>query len=371
MKTILHIIDTTGPGGAETVFIQLATGLPSYRYRSVVSIKGKGWVNDELVKRGVRPVMLDPKGSFNWRYLFALVRLIRKEHVDLIHSHLLGSNVYGALAGLITGTPVIATFHGEVDIGENERFKILKFLIIKAGASSIVAVTDSLREDISERTALGRSNIDVIYNGIDTRLFQKSPDNTLRDRFGWGTEDIIVGSLGNIRPAKGYDILLRAASLLNSEESRYRFVIAGQGEGELFDELMDLQKALGLEDRVKFMGFIDDAGGFLSNLDIFLSSSVSEGLPLSAIQAMVSRLPIVATRCGGYEGLINHMENGWLVDVGDPNALAQAIDTVAPNRELRDKLGGNAYKRANETFDIHIMFDNYLKLYERIIHSGS
>jgi hypothetical protein len=111
MKTVLHVIDTTGPGGAETVFIDLATRLPKDRYRPVVLIRGKGWVYEELRRRGVEPVILDARGSFNWRFLLALYRLIRRERVDLVQSHLLGSNVYCALAGWLARVPVVLSGH--------------------------------------------------------------------------------------------------------------------------------------------------------------------------------------------------------------------------------------------------------------------
>ena len=91
---------------------------------------------------------MDASGSFNWRYLQGLAALIRRENVDLIQSHLLGSNVYCSLAGLLTRKPVVATFHGAVDIGENERLKGLKFGAINLGARCIIAVSDSLRENI-------------------------------------------------------------------------------------------------------------------------------------------------------------------------------------------------------------------------------
>lgn len=370
MKTILHIIDTTGPGGAETVFLDLISGLPADQYRSVVSIRGKGWVYDELTRRGVKPVLLDAKGSFNWRYLRALCELIQHERVDLVQSHLLGSNVYSALAGLITHTPVITTFHGSVDIGENERFKWLKFGAIRAGASGVIAVTDSLRDDITARTPLDVEKITVIYNGIDTARYQLPPANTLRSHFGWCDSDIVIGSLGNIRPAKGYDILLKAANLLKGSTQRYRFVIAGQGKGKLYDDMLVLREELGLENSVQFLGFIDDAAAFLSNIDLFLSSSISEGLPLSAIQAMVANLPVIATRCGGYEGLITHQENGWLVEVGDPHAIAKAIEAVAPDHELRSRLAENAKKHAIDTFDIQVMLKAYRQLYELNINAG-
>lgn len=367
MKTILHVIDTTGPGGAETVFIDLATRLPEDKYRSVVVIRGKGWVYEELCRRGLEPVLLDAKGSFNWRFLYRLYQLIHKERVDLIQSHLLGSNVYCSLAGLLTRTPVVATFHGSVDIGEQERFKRLKSGVINAGVRSIIAVTDSLRDDIVSRTRLDQHKIRVIYNGIDTAHFQRPRSSALREKYGWSDDDIIIGSLGNIRPAKGYDILLQAAALLNEKPGSYRFVIAGQGKGRLYEELLALRKQLGLEERVRFLGFIDDAAAFLAGLDLFLSTSISEGLPLSAIQAMVAKLPLIATRCGGYEGLVSDRENGWLVEVGNPRAIADAIEQVAGDPGLRARLAENAGQHALATFDIGIMLQAYEQLYEQLL----
>ena len=226
-------------------------------------------------------------------------------------------------------------------------------------------MTDSLRDDIIGRTQLNPDKIRVIYNGIDTAHFQRSRSSALRRKYDWSDDDIIIGSLGNIRPAKGYDILLQAAALLKKSSGSYRFVVAGQGKGRLYEELLTLRKQLGLEERVKFLGFIDDAADFLAGLDLFLSTSISEGLPLSAIQAMVAKLPLIATRCGGYEGLVRDRENGWLVEVGNPQAIADAIEIVAADPGMQKKLSENARKYAIETFDIQVMLKAYEQVYSR------
>lgn len=348
------------------MFIDLATRLPKGKYRAVVVIRGKGWVYEELCRQGIKPLLLEAKGSFNWRYLNALCNLIRHERVDLIQSHLLGSNLYCSLAGLLTRTPVVATFHGSVDIGAGERLKGLKFAAINAGASCIVAVTDSLRDDIVARTLLKVTKIRVIYNGVDTAVFQRPHSSKLREKYGWGENEFLIGSLGNIRVAKGYDTLLRAAAILEQGSRSCRFVIAGQGKGALYEQLLAFRKELGLEGRVKFLGYIDDAADFLSNLDLFLSSSISEGLPLSAIQAMVARLPILATRCGGYEQLVTDQKNGRLVEVGNPGAIADAIDLLAADPDLRDMLAENARKHAVETYDVGVMLKAYEEIYQNL-----
>ena len=371
MTSLLHVIDTTGPGGAETVFIDLATRLPKDRYRPVVVIRGKGWVYEELQRRGIEPVILDAKGSFNWRFLLALYRLIRRERVDLVQSHLLGSNVYCALAGWLARVPVAATFHGSVDIVEQERLKGMKFAAINLGAHAIIAVTDSLRDDLLERTPLRSDRLQVIYNGIDTARFQQPKSDRLRRKFGWPDTVRVIGSLGNIRPAKGYDILLQTAAQLGRQSDPYRFLIAGQGNGPRYDELLALRSELGLEEVVRFLGFQDDAAEFLANLDLFLSSSISEGLPLSAIQAMVAGVPLVATRVGGYVGLVDDRVTGWLVEPGNSQTLAAGIETVAGDAALRARLAKHARQYAIETFDISVMLGTYQDLYEQLISDVS
>ena len=101
----------------------------------------------------------------------------------------------------------------------------------------------------------------------------------------------------------------------------------------------------------------------MASIDIFLSSSISEGLPLSAIQAMVAELPMVATRCGGYEDLITDQENGVLVDVGSPHAIADGIEMLTADTALRKTISQNARKHAILTFDIQVMLDAYEQVY--------
>ncbi len=368
VKTILHIIDTTGPGGAETVFIDLATHLPKGRFRSVVVIRGEGWVYDELVRRGVKPTLLDCKGSFNWRYLLKLSQLIKREKVDLIQSHLLGSNVYASLTGLICRIPVVSTFHGTVDLGVNERFKSLKIGAINLGANHVIAVSKDLQNDILNRTKLSKKKTQVIYNGIKTSNFYRPRSHSLRQRFGWGQDDFVIGCLGNIRPAKGYEILFKAALLLEDDGKRYRFVIAGQADkAGLYESLLSLRQSLGLEQKVQFLGFQEDAAEFLSNLDLFLSTSITEGLPLSAIQAMAAKVPLLATRCGGYKELVADRENGWLVDIDDPKAVADAIQMLASSPQVLATIARKGQKHVQETFDQRIMLKCYQAVYEGLV----
>lgn len=365
MKNILHVIDTTGPGGAETVFLDLIAGLPESEFKSFVHIRGKGWVYDQLCGLGIEPILLDAKGSFNWRYLIKLLDVIKGNKIDLIQSHLLGSNIYCSLAGMLSGTPVVATFHGAVDIGESERFKTLKFGIINRGACDVVAVSNNLREDMIARTPIKPELLSVIYNGIVTANFQHRPSSRIRDLYNWSDDKIIVGSLGNIRSAKGYAVLLKAAAVVKEKQLPIRFVIAGQGGNGLHDDLLKLRSDLELEETVYFLGFNDDPAEFLSNLDIFLLSSLSEGFSISTIQAMASQLPVVVTKSGGPEEIVTQRENGILVECNNPQAIADALQELVNDKSLAEKLSCNARSHAIETFDIHKMLNHYMAIYKK------
>ena len=364
-KTILHTIDTTGPGGAETVFIDLATRLSPKHYRPVVAIRGKGWVHDELKRRGVSPVVIDAKGSFNYTYLKNLVSLIKREKVDIIQSHLLGANVYCSMAGLLSRVPVVATFHGKVDIGDKERFKKLKFSVINRGASCVVAVADSLRESIIERMHLQSPKIKTIYNGIETSAFMRAKADVVRRKYGWSDDVVIVGLLGNIRPAKGYDVLLQVAHLSKKNDAKFRFVIAGDASKKsvTLNQLLELREALGLNEIVRFFGFVDDPSEYLASIDIFLSTSNSEGMPLSAIQAMAAGAPVVATDCGDYNVLLKGGRNGMLVQVGNAPALYEAIEKLYSDDSLREGLVVRAREWVVAEYDISTMLESYHKLY--------
>lgn len=368
MKTILHTIDTNEPGGAETVFIDLVSRLPKDQYRPIVVICGKGWIYDQLRRRGIEPILLNTRGSFNWRYLKGLITLIRREKVDLIQSHLLGSNVYCSIAGVLTRKPVVATFHGSVDVDKNERMLGLKVGAVNFGAKCIIAVSDSLRKSIINREKFDVDKTQVIYNGIVTSDFGRRPSSLLREKFGWSENDVIIGSIGNIHPAKGYDVLLKAAAVLKDAGASYRFVIAGNERSGLYEELLKLRTELGLDNVVQFLGFYDDPAGFMSNIDMFLLPSISEGFSIATIEAMAASIPVIATKSGGPEEIITHGVNGWMIEPGSPEEIVSAIEKLAYEPALCEELAKKGREHVVQRFDMDAMLNSYEKVYRKLLN---
>ncbi|GFO63692.1 hypothetical protein GMPD_16110 [Geomonas paludis] len=174
---------------------------------------------------------------------------------------------------------------------------------------------------------------------------------------------MLVGALGNIRPAKGYDSLLKAARIVVDNYPNTYFAVAGEGKGEIFEKLVDLKQELGLNNNFFFIGHHSNPAKFLNNLDIFVLSSLSEGFSISTIEAMASSLPIVATKCGGPEEIISDDIDGVLAGAGNPRDIADAIMMLLASAELRGQIAKNASLTANAKFSNQAMIGNYSTLY--------
>jgi glycosyltransferase involved in cell wall biosynthesis len=360
---ILHTIDTTGPGGAEAVFINLAEGLDKKEYNSIVAIRGKGWVYTELEKYGFKPILINAKGSFNFKYLWGLIKIARKYDIDIIQSHLFGSNVYCSLVGLILNIPVVSTFHGFVDASFKDKLLWFKYSIINLGSKKIVFVSDHLKDHFLRTTNLNKNKAVRIYNGIGTNVFKPDKKNNIRREFNLSDDDIIIGSIGNIRPAKGYDILLKASSMVIKKNPKCKFVIVGEGSGTLYDELLQLRKQLALEKHVFFLGLRADVANVLNNFDIFLLTSTSEGFSISTLEAMACGLPVIVTRSGGPEEIVIEGINGVVVNCNVKD-IAKGVIQFLEDKELKKNFSRMACDYVHENFSLTGMIDQYKSVYE-------
>ena len=366
MINILHSIDTIGPGGAEKVFLTLAKALEERRtYRNFVVIPGKGWVYDELKGIGLEPILLNARGSFNIKYLYALIRIVKKLRINVIQSHLLGSNVYCSLAGKICGIPVISTFHGFVDAESNDKLLINKLRIVNWGSAWVVFVSNHLKSYFDTHFRFNDKKVKVIYNGIELHLKERKKRDSIRKLLGLRNDDILIGSIGNIREAKGYNYLLEAAARVVKSRPECKFVIVGEGSGKLYDDLLAIKKRMHLEDNLFFVGFRQDINEILDGLDIFVLSSISEGFSISTIEAMASGIPVICTRSGGPEEIVSPGKDGLLVEPKDPEALAEKILILLRNKTLAEEMGKAGRRHVLENFTVETMIEKYQGLYER------
>lgn len=359
------MIDTGGPGGAETVFAQIAESFPRDIGQPLVVVGREGWLAERLRDRMLAPLAISPRGSFHMNYLRELVGLIRRYRVRIVVAHLYGSMLYGGIAGRIAHVPVIGVLHGQTDI--DGRWAALKIACIRRCISHSVFVSEPLRNELNAHLRLDAERTSVIPNAVDTQRFSPGERGTLRLELGLPGSVPIVGAVGNIRRAKGYDELLHAWRKLKDSGSNAHLVIVGEGSGTLLEELLSLRSHLGLDRDVTFLGLRSDTINVMRSLDVLVSSSTTEGFSIVCIEAMACAVPVVATRSGGPESIIEDGVSGILVPTRDPSALATAVHRVLQDEAFRRSLGAAGRAGVERRFSQETQIESYATIARNLL----
>ena len=364
---MLHLIETSGIGGAERVLLDLVRNLDSRRWRSVVVVPDSGWLPDRLREEGIEVIELRETRSFDVAFLSRAVALARRVGADLVHSHMFGSAVRAGIVARMCGIPAVGTIHGAVDFRPAERWRALKVGIVRNGLRELVFVSEPLRQSCLTSMRLREHRTCVINNGVDTTLFAPSKGSSLRSELGIPADDFVVGSVGRLQPVKGFEILIEAATILKSASPGYRFVILGDGDPSYTRDLIALRDRLNLTDDVVFAGFRSDVAEAMRAFDVYALTSQSEGFSISTIEAMASGVPVVATRCGGPEQIIDDAVTGLLVENGSAHAVARAIERLRADPNERTRLARAAREAVLFGYTVEAQVSAYEELYERLL----
>jgi glycosyltransferase involved in cell wall biosynthesis len=358
------LIDTGGPGGAETIFYNLVTGLDRHGWESVAVVPVDDWLAGALREVGISPRVLASSRSFDLGYAAAIRRLARAEGATLLQTHLLGTAVYGTLATWGTRLPVVSTFHGIADIRATQG----QIRLLGGGRRKLVFVSEPLRAHfLATGTRIDAGRTHVIPNGIDAEAYAPGRDDRVRRELGIPASAPLVGAVGNIRPPKDYANLLRAFARVVAAVPDARLIVAGQPLAGLQEELLELKRTLGLDASVHFLGFREDVAAILRALDVFALSSRDEGFSLVTVQAMATGLPVVVTRSGGPETIVEDGASGILVPARDPEALAKGILDVVSSPDRGRAMGARGRERAVGEFSLHRMVERYAEVYEGLL----
>jgi glycosyltransferase involved in cell wall biosynthesis len=368
VNTILHLIETCGPGGAERMLVGLVERLDRARYRSIICLQRDGWLRSELEKRGCETVILPQRGVLDVRWLSGVTRLIKQRGVSLMHTHEFAMNTYGTLVSILTRTPLVSTVHGKNYYPERWRRRVAYRWVARRAA--MVAVSEDLNRFLRSRLGLGEREVVTLYNGVDADACRprNGAGRAIRSELGLAGRPV-VGTIGNLYSVKGHRYLLEAAALVAEAMPDAAFLVVGRGD--LLAALQQTARALGVEERVFFLGYRPDVPGLLQAMDVFVLPSLSEGLPLSLLEAMGAGKPVVATAVGGIPEVVADGETGLLVPPADAGALAQGILRLLAHAELADRLGQRARLRAEERFSMTSMVRAYEALYARRLGNGS
>jgi len=367
---ILQYIETGGPGGAETVLINLARHLDRSRFEPSVILHRSGWVSEQLAKHGVRTEIIPCTRSWDISFLSRFIRKCRELKIDVIHSHLFGAGLYASLAGAILRRPVIATFHNELFLpGRRERFLPLKNFLVRNLADRIVLVADYMRNEYVSVGKYRTDRMSTIYNGINfPQRLSEAEKATLRRELNLGENDPVVGHVANFRTPKGHGYLVEAAAEVCRQIPNARFLLIGEpGDGTIKTQVENLAAKHNIEKNIVIMGFRSDVSRLLSLMDVFVLSSISEGHPLSVVEAMAAAKPVVVTNVGGLPEIVDDGQTGYLVEPKNPSALADRILVLLKQPELREQMGLRAVKAAEGRFSLDAMMRSYEQLFEEVV----
>lgn len=365
VKNVLHLIETSGPGGAEKMLISLVENLDRSRYRSIICFLKDGWLNTQLYQCGFDTVIIPQCRGVDPSWVYKCIKLIQQRQIDLMHAHEFAMNTYGCMAAMITGVPIITTVHGQNYFWEKCRRR-LAYRIVARHANRMVSVSESLKHFLIKRAGIRERDIVTIYNGIDLQQYRRSEDGMIiKRKLGINESGPVIGTIGNLYQVKGHTYLLKAAKLVVQDFPNATFLFIGRGEllGQLQTEAIDLEIAR----NVRFLGFREDIPDLLQTMDIFVLSSLSEGFSLVTIEAMAAERPVVATRSGGPEEIIEDGITGFLVPPKDPQLLASRISLLLKDKMLAQQFGTNGRRRIYEKFNLEQMVNAYQRLYEEAI----
>ncbi len=361
MKNVLHLCESSETGGAENVVISIIENLDKSRYRSLICLLSDGWLKRQLDKRQIETVVIPQPHSIDFPWLFRLYRLLKARCIHVMHSHEFATNVYASLVSKVTGIPVVTTAHGKNYYGDRLRRRMAYRFV--ARQSRMVAVSDDLKRFLTERVAIPPASIRVVHNGIDVRRYAANGSNhATREELGIGASQPVIGTVGNLFEVKGQIYLLRACKGLVAAIPNFVLLVAGEGDqlGTLEQEARDL----GIAGNVKFLGFREDVPRLLQAIDVFVLPSLSEGLPLSVLEALALQKPVVATNVGGIPEVVEDSVTGFLGPPRNPEALMDKIVLLLRHPELAADLGRAGRKRVQEAFSLEQMIREYQSLYE-------
>lgn len=348
---ILQVVPSLGSGGVERGTIEMVQAIARAGGRPLVASAG-GTLEQAVADAGGRHILL-PLASKNpvriWRNVGGLARLIRAEGVQIVHARSRAPAWSASLAASREGVRFLTTYHAPYD--ESTPGK-RAYNAVMARGERVIAISRFIAELLHERHDVPSSRIRLIPRGVDPSLFD--PDTfdpvrveALRRAWGLAAGQRIVLLPGRLSRWKGQDVLIQALRWLRTPG--LVCVIAGplRDRGRYVAQLKARAKALGVSDRVRFVGACDDMPAGLTLADIVVNASVEpEGFGRTVIEAQAMRRPVVASDHGGAAETVEHGVTGWRVAPGDPVALAAAIDRVLALAEAARAAVGEAARRA-------------------------
>jgi glycosyltransferase involved in cell wall biosynthesis len=373
LRRILHLRTVTGKGGGpEKTLLATPKHLGSdYEVRLAYLRPSRDPcydMPDRAREFGATLVDIPESGPADPRSLLRLVAEMKHFRPHVLHAHDYKTNVLSLLLGYWFGTPVVTTLHGYVTLGGklNWYYRIDRWALRRM--HHLIAVSPDLY-DFLGGLGIPAACRSLVENGIDTELYRRSLDpRECKERFGLDRERILVGAVGRLQPEKGFHVLIESAASLLDQGLDFDLAIAGDGPERT--TLQALIQTRGYAGRIRLLGHCSRTIELYQAMDVFVLSSLREGLPNVLLEAMALQVPVVATTVGGVPRLVQHEVSGLRVPCGEPEALAAAMKTLLGDAALRLKLAAAGRRTIEEQFSFAQRMRRIRGIYDHVLGNG-
>jgi glycosyltransferase involved in cell wall biosynthesis len=342
---ILHLIESLDIGGAQIRLLNDLKFMDIKGFNHIVcSLTANGRFLEAIRSLGIRTYSLNGKRSLI--SMLRLARILRENHIDIIHTQLFFSDLLGRILGKILQIPaIVTTVQSSVYEPDNKylyslRRKLLDRYSGKLCNKRFIAVSNFVKDSISRHLKINPDIIEVIPNYVDfdqlNQVRQEDLDR-LKRQLPVTPQDFLLITVGGLYPPKGVQYLLRAMPEVIARRKSIKLLIAGGGPYQ--SDLEKLAEGLGLGNKVVFLGRRDDVKELLHLSDMFVFPTLSEGMPLSLLEAMASGLPAVASDIGPVREIIVNGQNGVLFRPKDSDDLARALVDIISDTQQAQRLG--------------------------------
>ena len=355
--------------GVKRLFAWMIPRFDANRYTvSLVSLRKKDLSEETLESFGVDITYLH-KGKFDPSTLTALLKVIDRKKIDILHLHGFGATTFGRMAGAFRRLPTIV--HEHANLTTTPWFQKVADAVLEPSTDIAIAVSKSTADFLIHARQLPPDKVKTVYLGVPLDEFsrERSPQEIAeaRQELGVAPGEFAVGTVTRLHDSKGNNYLVDAAALVLKERPKAKFFIVG--EGPLLPDLQQQAQALGLGDRFVFHGFAKDVAAVVSAVDLSVFPSLWEGTPLTVFEALAMGKPIVATDADGLLDVLTNDHDAVIVPKRDPRALATAIVRMTDDEALRARLGAEA-RRTGQQYDIAAFVRKMERLYD-ILHRVS
>ena len=364
---ICHVLHSLGIGGAEILARQFAERSKGQVISIFACLDELGELGADLRKQGYYVEVIGRRPGFDYSLPRRLHRIFKNQKVSVVHAHQYAPFFYSSLARIPFRTPpIIFTEHGRSfpDFRRPKRVVANRFLLGRR--DRIVAVGDQVRQALIDNEGFSPSRVEVVHNGVPVEKFEKTNEARWRARQTLSVQDseFIIVQVARLNALKDHLTAVAAMAILAKSFPQARLLLVGEGE-----ERPAIEAAIAaneLQRIVKLVGARNDVVTYLHAADAFLLSSVSEGIPLTLIEAMSAEIACVSTAVGGIPEVIEHGRTGMLAPSKDAALLAEYLNTLVAKPEIRHQLAAEAKARAISQFSDNSMHSQYQKMYSEL-----